>query len=124
VEDAEAGMSCIDRSRPGGSLLLRVDGVRGVTPGRRRWIVRHARDDARYQLSLVLTGANLCILPTDKCTPRPGGMARILLERCFGAHAKGQKGRREPCLLRASCQPESIARYRGEVVFPWPSHVI
>ena len=24
----------------------------------------------------------------------------------------------------ASCQPESIARYRGEVVFPWPSHVI
>jgi len=72
VEDAEAGMSCIDRSRPGGSLLLRVDGVRGVTPGRRRWIVRHARDDARYQLSLVLTGANLCILPTDKCTPRPG----------------------------------------------------
>src|SRR5215468_1776249 len=35
-----------------------------------------------------------------------GGMARILLERCLGPQAKGQQGRRELCLLRASCQPE------------------
>jgi len=44
-----------------------------------------------------------------------GGLARILLERCFGHDAKGQQGRRELCLLRASCQPEYTAGYLGEL---------
>src|SRR5215471_17830606 len=44
-----------------------------------------------------------------------GGMARVLLERCFAPHAKGQQGRRELCLLRASCQPEYTAGYLGEL---------
>ena len=58
VEGAEAGTSCIDRSRLGGSLLLRVDGVRGATRARRKWIVRlHPRSSIaapRGRVSAVL----------------------------------------------------------------------
>ena len=49
VESAEAGTWSMDRSRLGGSLLLRVDGVRGVAQGRRTWIVRHPPQKQRWR---------------------------------------------------------------------------
>ena len=45
--------------------------IDGHQPRRDRIGSPPCRDNAGYQLSLVLTGANLRILPTNKCTPPP-----------------------------------------------------